>query len=364
MEDAEGNVRKAHGAISRRTLLQAAIVSGASLKTFAATAAEDSIAAFYRGRTLKLLIGAAEGGAYDAASRTFARHVGRYIPGAPNVIVQNMPGASGLIMLNYLYNLASKDGLALGMPTNAALLESRLKLFSKGGGATRFNPERMNWLGTTSRQPSVLFVWHTTPFHSLDDLRDHDAIFGATAAGSDNYIVPTLLNKLFGCKIKIITGYKGISDTFIALERGEIQGHAALLGNLTATKADWVREGKLRILLQFGNTRSIDLPNVPTALELVRDKADRDLLRFYSLKYDMAFPIASPEGIPPDRLAALRLAFDKTMADESYRQDAAKLGLSPEPVSAADLTSLIREVEETPQPVVDRLTGLLDGGTK
>lgn len=224
MENAQDEFQEAQGGISRRPLLQAAIVSGVNAKAFAASAADDSIAAFYRGRTLRLLIGAAEGGAYDAASRTLARHVSRYIPGSPTVIVQNMPGASGLIMLNYLYNAASKDGLVLGMPTNAALLESRLKLFSKQGGVSRFNPERMNWLGTTSRQPSVLFVWHATPFHSLDDLRNHDAIFGATAAGSDNYVVPVLLNKLFGCKIKIITGYKGIGDTFIAMERGEIQG--------------------------------------------------------------------------------------------------------------------------------------------
>lgn len=135
-----------------------------------------------------------------------------------------------------------------------------------------------------------------------------------------------------------------------------------MLGNLTTTKADWVREGKLRILLQFGSKRSVDLPEVPTALELTQDKADRELLRFYSLKYDMSFPIAAPDGIPPDRLAALRLAFDKTMGDESYRDDAAKMGLSLDAVGAADLTKLIREVEETPQPVINRLSGLLDGG--
>jgi tripartite-type tricarboxylate transporter receptor subunit TctC len=340
-------------------LLGAARLGAGLLVGAAAVAQAEPVADFYRGKTIELLIGGATGGGYDLAGRTAANHLGRHIPGNPGFVVRNLPGATSLIMTNQLYNVAKRDGTVIGMPLSNIPLEPRLKLISPDGANVRFDVERFGWIGTPVQEPQVTWVWHTAPARNLEDLRANLVRMGATTASADNYILPTLVNRLLGTKMQVVTGYIGQNEINLAVERGEVQGNNTGLSNITVNKADWLRDGKVRILLQYGAERLPVLPDVPTAAELVGAEEDRTLLRFYAVKFNMARPLAVPPEVPPERLAALRAAFDATMKDPRYIEDAKRIGLDVSPLGGAQIEALIRQVQATPEGVVARLRELL-----
>ena len=327
-----------------------------------AAACADSVADFYRGKTIEMLIGGAVGGGYDLAGRTVANHIGRHIPGNPGFVVRNMPGATSLIMTNHLYNVARRDGTAIGMPTSNIPLEQRLKVISPDGANVKFEIERFGWIGTPVQEPQVTWVWHTAPVHNVDDLRANTIRMGATTSSADNYLLPTIVNQLLATRMQVVTGYIGQNEIFLAIERGEVQGNNTGLSNITVNKADWLRDGKVRILLQYGTERLPSLPNVPTAVELAPAETDRALLRFYAVKFSMARPLMAPPDVPAERVVALRAAFDATMKDPQYLEEARRIGLDVNPLSGEGITKLIQQVQSTPQPVVDRLRELLAGG--
>lgn len=312
----------------------------------------------FRGKQIRLIVGAATGGGYDANGRVVARHIGRHIPGEPSIVVENMPGAGSVIMMNYLYNSAPKDGTVWGLPTGTAAVEPRLKVMAREGANVRFDPNKMRWLGTPAQQPQVLFVWHEKPFHTAADLTKQKSVMGATSAATDNAILPALMNQMLGTKMEVVTGYRGTADILLAMERGEADGHVALLANLTVGKPDWFRDKKARILVQFGAKRSAEIPDVPTAIELAKTAEDKELLTFYSLKYDMAYPIGLPPGVPANVVTALQKAFDATMIDPGFIKDARQIGLELSPLSGAVVKSLMLKIDQTPQPVIDRLIAL------
>ncbi|MFN3888862.1 MAG: Bug family tripartite tricarboxylate transporter substrate binding protein [Beijerinckiaceae bacterium] len=312
----------------------------------------------FRGKQIRLIVGAATGGGYDANGRVVARHIGRHIPGEPSVVVENMPGAGSVIMMNYLYNSAPKDGSVWGLPTGTAAVEPRLKVMAREGANVRFDPNKMRWLGTPAQQPQVLFVWHEKPFHTVDDLAKQKSIMGATSAATDNAILPTLMNQMLGTKMEVVTGYRGTADILLAMERGEADGHVALLANLTVGKPDWFRDKKARILVQFGAKRSAEIPDVPTAIELAKTPEDKELLTFYSLKYDMAYPIGLPPGVPANVVSTLQKAFDATMTDAGLIKDARQIGLELSPLSGSVVESLMLKIDQTPQSIIDRLVAL------
>jgi tripartite-type tricarboxylate transporter receptor subunit TctC len=333
---------------------------GAALALALSAAAQaEPVEDFYRGKTIELLIGGAAGGGYDLAGRTVANHIGRHIPGNPAIVVRNQPGATSLIMTNQLYNGAKRDGTVIGMPTSNIPLEQRLKLISPDGANVKFDIERFGWIGTPVQEPQVTWVWHTAPARSVDDLRNNVVRMGATTSSSDNSILPTIANRLLGTKMQTVTGYIGQNEINLAVERGEVQGNNTGLSNITVNRADWLRDGKVRILLQFGVERLAALPDVPTAVELATAEADRALLRFYAVKFSMARPLFAPPDVPADRLAALRAAFDATMKDPQYLDEARRIGLDVNPLDGEGIAALIRKVQGTPQPVVDRLRELL-----
>jgi tripartite-type tricarboxylate transporter receptor subunit TctC len=319
----------------------------------------DSVAEFYRGKTIELLIGAAAGGGYDLAGRTVANHMGHHIPGNPIMIVRNMPGATSLIMTNHLYNVAKRDGTTIGMPTSNIPLEPRLKLLSPDGTNVRFDIDRFSWIGTPVQEPQVTWVWHTAPAHNVEDLRKSTIRMGATTLSADNYILPSIVNQLLATRMQVVAGYQGQNEINLAVERGEVQGNNTGLSNITVNRADWLRDGKVRILLQFGTERLPDLPNVPTAIELAAAEADRAVLRFYAVKFNMARPLVAPPDVPAERVAALRAAFDNTMKDRQYLEDARRIGLDVNPLGGEAITTLIRRTRATPEDVVDRLRELL-----
>ena len=339
----------------------ARLLGAALLVTAAAAAAAQAepVEDFYRGKTIELLIGGASGGGYDLAGRTVANHLGRHIPGNPNFVVRNLPGATSLIMTNQLYNVSKRDGTVIGMPLSNIPLEPRLKLISPDGANVRFDVDRFGWIGTPVQEPQITWVWHSAPARNLADLRANLIRMGATTSSADNYILPTLVNRLLGTRMQVVTGYIGQNEINLAVERGEVQGNNTGLSNMTVNKADWLRDGKVRILLQYGAERLPVLPDVPAAAELASAEEDRALLRFYAIKFNMARPLAAPPEVPPERLAALRAAFDATMKDPRYIEDARRIGLDVSPLGGERIEALIRQVQATPEPVVARLRELL-----
>jgi tripartite-type tricarboxylate transporter receptor subunit TctC len=314
---------------------------------------------FYRGKTIEFLVGGAAGGGYDVAARLIANHMGRHIPGNPAFIVRNVPGATGLVMTNQLYNVAKRDGTVVGMPTSNVPLEPRLKLISPDGSNMKFDLARMSFLGTPLQEPQVTWVWHTAAAKDVEDLRRNTILMGATTPSADNSILPHLANALLGTRMQVVTGYIGQNEINIAAERGEVQGNNTGLSNLTVNRADWVRDNKVRILLQYGTERLAALKDVPTVIELAPTEADKAMLRFYALKFAMARPVLTPPDVPAERLAGLQAAFAATMTDEQYLADAKRIGLDTNWLGGQELTDLVRQIEQTPQSVVDRLRDLL-----
>lgn len=344
-----------------RTVL-ASIATLAAIALAPGNARAQSVADFYRGKTVEILVGAAAGGGYDVVARLIANHMTRHIPGNPAIVVRNMPGATGLVMTNHLYNVARRDGTILGMPTSNVPIEPRLRLISPDGSNIKFDIGRFGWLGTPLQEPQVTWLWHSAPAKTVDDLKATTILMGATTATADNFVLPMLVNQIAGTRMKPVTGYRGQNEINIAAERGEVQGNNTGLSNLTVNRADWLRDGKVRILIQYGTERLASIKDVPTAIELTPSDADRAVLRTYAAKFAMARPLAVVTEAA-DRVAALQAAFAATMADPQYLGDAKKLGLDTNWIGGRALTDMVRQVEATPQPVVDRLRDLLARAT-
>ena len=318
-----------------------------------------SVADFYRGRIVKIIVGATPGGGYDMVARIIARSLGRHIPGNPSFVVENLPAASGLVMANHLYNQAARDGSTLGLPTNVTALEPRLKVLTRAGGNAAFDITKFHWLGTAARQPQVLVVWHKTGVERAEQLKTRKTIIAAISVGSDSFVLPVVMNNVLDGKMQIVPGYEGLHDSLIALERGESEGANASFAGLLANKPDWIRQKLLNILIQFGRERLSQLPDVPTAMELATDERDRKALEFYSYKYDMAYAMITPPDVPADRVAALTAAFEATMSDPEYVEAAKKIELPLNSLNGAEVTKIIDAIQSTPQDIVDRMRGLM-----
>jgi tripartite-type tricarboxylate transporter receptor subunit TctC len=203
-----------------------------------------------------------------------------------------------------------------------------------------------------------MWVWHTTGIKSISDLKGQKVVMGGTSVGADNHTLPSIINSVFGAKIDIVLGYKGPNDVFLAAERGEVQGISTAHSTLMANKRDWVTDGKVNILVQFGGSRMADLPNVPTAIELAPDAQSKQLFEFIASKFVLARPYALPPDVPPQRVQAMRAAFDRTMKDPEFLRDAAKVSLEINPVNAREMTAMIEQIERTPEAVVDRIRAI------
>lgn len=337
------------------------LLAAAALSVTACAASADPVADFYSGRTIDFIVGAAAGGGFDQTARPMAPFLSKHMPGNPNVVVRNMPGGAGVIMTNYLVSAAASDGTAIGMGTGNIPFEPRLRMLSPDGKNIRYDPQKLQWIGTPVREPQVSYVWHETPVKTWQDLRTQKVRFGATAASGDNAIFPALANKLLGLKSEVITGYRGVSAILLAMEGGEVEANNSAYSTLGVSKPDWQRDGKVRYIMQFGLERMPELPDVPTLFELVDDPDDKKMMRFYFTKFEMHRPIYAPPGVPADRLAALRTAFDKTVKDPEFLAIAKRVGLSIRPLDGKGVAALVDEIMTTPQPVVDRLRETLRG---
>jgi tripartite-type tricarboxylate transporter receptor subunit TctC len=323
--------------------------------TAAPAFAQEDAAAFYKGKTVRLIVGIGVGSGYDINARLLARHLAAHIPGQPTIIVQNQPGAGSLAMTNALYNTGPFDGTVIGasfngMPTTPLL---------QPGGA-RFDPVKLNWLGSTNRETQVLYVWHTAPAQTLDDARTTQIIMGGQAPGSTQFDYPVLANQLFGFKFKVVTGYESTPKIHLAMESGEVHGTIANWSTLKAINTNWITEKKIRILAQWALKKNPELPEVPFFFDLAKTEADQAALRLMLARLEYGRPFFLPPNVPPARLAALRRAFDATMKDPAYLAEAERLKIEVEPLTGEEVAALVGEVSRTAPDTVARVRAAME----
>ena len=317
-----------------------------------APAAADPVADFYRGKSMTMVISSSAGGGYDALSRTIARHITKHIPGQPTMVPRNMPGAGGIVANKFLAATAPRDGLVVGGLQNNAPLEP---LF--GTKEADYDPTRMNWLGTPSVEVGLLFVWHTSPFKTLEDVKVREMTAGASGVNSGPAFYSRIMNELLGTKIKVIAGYPGQNEAYLAIERGEIDTYGLTMwSSLTSVKKQWLAENKVRVLLQYGPEKEPALKDVPYGDDLIKNEEDRLLFRAAYGPLTLGRPFVLPPDVPADRVTALRKAFMDMIKDADFRAEADKQGLLIDsPRSGEQLQEEIRRLYATPQHIVDRL---------
>lgn len=304
----------------------------------------------FAGRNVTVLIGYAAGGTYDATARLLTRHMGRHIPGNPNMIPQNMPGSGGIKTILHLYSVAPRDGSTLGMLSRSYPIEPVFNPQTAKYDPTRFNP-----IGSTSTEVSVGVVWHTNSVKTLGDLQTHQITTGATGTTDDTGRFPTLLRNLTGAKIKIVTGYPGGNDVTAAMEKGEVDARFGWSwGSLKSRSRPWLDEKKINILVQMALEKAPDLPNTPIIMDFAKSDIDRQALELLFTPQAVAWPLVAPPDVPADRVAMLRRAFDATMQDKAFIAEAERLRIDVEPVTGEAMQKIVQRIGTFQRPVIDR----------
>ena len=336
----------------KRSLLAACLVAA----TLAAPArAQEDVAAFYKDKQVRLVVGSAAGSGYDIGARVLARYLGQYIPGNPGFVIQNQPGAASLNMTNSLANTAPRDGTVFGaaingMPT-APLLEPE---------GTRFDPTKLQWIGSVNREVQVTYVWHTAPVLKLNDLFDHELIVGATAPGTTQVDFPVVARAILGLKYKVISGYDGTAQIHKAMESGEVHGvGSTAYASLKALAPKEVANGTIKVIAQWGLKRHPELPDTPAILDLAKTDADRQALTLLVSRLEYGRPFFFPPGVPPARVDAFRRAFDKVMKDPAFIAECDRLGLEIDPMTGEEVAALVQKVNATPPEIVKRVRDAL-----
>jgi tripartite-type tricarboxylate transporter receptor subunit TctC len=328
-----------------------------------APAHADAVANFYKHRQVDLIVGSGPGGGYDIYARLLARHFGKFIPGHPPIIVQNMPGAGSLRAVNFLYNLAPKDGTAIGTFSRNMPLIGLL-----GGNANvQFDPRKLTWLGSASsfvNDAYILIVRKDAPVKSIDEARRTDLpglVLGATAEGGTGNDVPIILRDTIGLHVKQVVGYPDSASVFLAIERGEIHGRTVDLSTVKSVKPEWLNpDSGFRVLVQFARaSRHPDLPDVPTARELAKNEAARALIELAELPYALSRPFAAPPQVPAARAKALQRAFLAMQNDPQYLEDAAKVSVDVSPIGADEVLRAIDRIAVAPPELLDYARKLL-----
>jgi tripartite-type tricarboxylate transporter receptor subunit TctC len=317
----------------------------------AATQAQ-SVADFYRGKTVNVYIGVGVGGEYDIQARLVARHIGKHIPGNPTVIPQNMTGAGGLRMINYLYNVAPKDGTNIGMIANAFPAMQAV-----GISGVQFDAAKMGWLGSIAPAVETMAVWHTAGVKNIDDARKREIVAGASARGAITFIYPQMMNEFLGTKFKIVTGYPGGNQINLAMERGEVEARNNTWSSWKATKADWLKEKKITVIAQAG-PRAPDL-DAPSVEDAARTPEEKQLIELVVSGTRFGRPMAT-NSVPADRLAALRAAYDATMRDPEFLAEAMALNFEVDPVQGDKMQKIVERILATPREIAAKAKGLME----
>jgi len=300
-----------------------------------AGADDKAIADFYVGKTFTVTVGFSPGGIFDLYARILARHIGQHIPGKPNVIVQNLPGAGGRRLANAFQLVGPNDGTALGITTPGVVTDQVMN-----AEGVQYDLQKFHWIGSPADEVNVLGVWHTTPVKTVEDVRQREVPLSSTGQGSPNYFVPRILNQLLGTKFKVITGYPGANEADLAIERGEVAGRVSGWTGLKNT-GDWVAAGKTNVLVQQGLRKAPELMDKPLLPELGRNDTERSVYEFLSLVPALGRPFFMPPGTPLERAAAIRRAFEATMKDPGFLDEARRGKLDVAPLTGEDLARIV-----------------------
>jgi tripartite-type tricarboxylate transporter receptor subunit TctC len=329
--------------------------AAALLFAFAPAAQAQGVADFYRGKTVELYIGYSAGGGYDVYARQLARFMGKHIPGNPTIVTKNMVGAGSLLLTNWLYNVAPKDGTAFGAIGRGTGFDPIL-----GNKKAQFDGPKFNWIGSANNEVSVCVAWHTAGVTRFDDLLSKELVVGGTGASADTDQFPRITNGVLGTKFKIVTGYPGGAEVGIAMERGEVQGRCGWSwSSVKVTHFNWYKEKKIRILLQLALEKHPDLPDVPLVVDLAKSADQRKLLELIFARQVMGRPFLAPPGIPQERVAALRKAFMDTMKDKDFVDVTEKAKMEINPVSGTSIQELVTKLYSTPKEITKLAADLL-----
>ncbi|HEX9463320.1 MAG TPA: tripartite tricarboxylate transporter substrate-binding protein [Alphaproteobacteria bacterium] len=303
---------------------------------------------FYKGRTIEILVGFGPGGGYDAYARALARSFGAHIPGAPQVVVKNMPGAGSLRLVNYIASAAPRDGTTLGTFDQNLIIAPVVKPAEAG-----FDASKLGWIGSIAKGTSVCVAWHGAGLRSWDDLLTTTAVFGVTGYGDVRYTDTAIVRNMFGAKLKTVAGYPGTNDLRLAMERGEIAGSCGdSWTSLKSLAADLLKDRKLNVLVQFAVQKHPDLPDVPLIIDKAETAEQKDALTLLFAPQLAGRPYAAPPGVPQVRLEILRAAFAATMQDSAFVAFAERAQLDIDPVSGRDIETFVAEVYRSSQPVI------------
>lgn len=348
-----------------RACLPVTVVAAASVAAVCAVLAagtqparaQNAVADFYRGKTITLTVGYSSGGGYDTYARILARHLGKHIPGNPQIVVQNAPGAGSMRAANTLYNVAPKDGTAIGMFGRGIALEPLI-----GSSPAQFEAQKFLWLGSGTEEAAVVVVWAAKGIKTWADMTSKPFTVGGEGTGSDPDVYALMLRNVFGVKLKLVSGYPGTAEMALAIERGEVDGRASWSwSSLKSLKPDWISGNKLSLPVQLNLTKSPDLPDVPLLGEFATTERQRQIMKLVLSRQTMGRPFMAPPGIPADRAKALRDAFDATMKDPEFLAEAKLRGQEVNPVSGVALDRMLAELYATPKDVIAETKAAISG---
>ena len=312
----------------------------------------QTVADFYRGNRISIIVGVPPGGNYDLNARTLARHMPRYIPGNPTIIVQNMAGANSMIMSNHVNTIAPKDGTVIGASSRTMPYASLL-----GMAGARFDVNRLFWLGSTSAETGVTVAWHTAPVKKTEDLFTTELIVGATDPGGDFYLFPHVLNATIGTKFKIVPGYGALAPISLAMERGEIQGLGTY--NYMSLPPQWLREKKMVMLLQLGTKRHPDLPDLPLPMDFAKSEEQRQILHVFMSMKAFGLPFFVAPDVPSERVQALRTAFIETTRDPEFQAEQKQQSREVSPGSGEEMQQSLRAAYALPTGLIEKMRTLV-----
>lgn len=321
-----------------------------------ATSARSDETDFFAGKNISVMIGYAAGGTYDATARLLSRHMGRHIPGNPTFLPQNLPGSGGIKAILNLYSVAPRDGTALGMLARSYAVEPAFN-----PQMAKYDPARFSPIGSTSKEVSVGVVWHARGVTSLADLQTREITAGATGVIDDTGRFPTLIRKLTGAKIKVVTGYPGGNDVTMAMERGEVDARVGWSwGSLKSRSKPWLDEKKIHVLIQMALQKAPDLPDIPLIMDFAKTDLDRKALELLFSPQISAWPLIAPPDVPKERIAILRRAFDATMKDPAFLADADRIQIEVDPVSGETMQQVATRIAAFDRAVIDRAIELTE----
>jgi len=317
-------------------------------------AAAAGIADVYKGKTVTVYVGLSPGGGYDTNARLLAKHLDKYIPGQPNIIVKNMPGGGGLVMTSYVANVAAPDGLSIGAPQRGIPFEP---LINKDSAHAKYDPLKLNWLGSMNADTSVAVATKASGVTSWKDLKQKELVVAGTGVGTESVVVPYVLRNILGLKFKVIAGYPGGSEMNLAMQNGEVSGRGTFSWtSVKPHKKEWIDSGELIVLFQMGLKKHPDLPDVPLVTDLAETDEQKQLLKLEFTGFQLGRPYFVGQKVPHDRVQALRRAFDATLKDKDLLAEAEKLKLEVSPTTGEEMQDILKQVYATPESLIAKLS--------